>query len=109
MNTDTPFYRLFQERPATVFELAGLPVPANPASRFNAEEVKQTAFRLDGLLQPETGRDDLPLVFVETGSRASARLRRWCCPRPRLPCIEPRPKNPIGGCPQGDPPSQRRN
>ena len=73
MNTDTPFYRLFQERPATVFELAGLPVPANPAYRFHAEEVKQTAFRLDGLLQPETGRDDLPLVFVETGSRGRRR------------------------------------
>ena len=66
MNTDTPFYRLFQERPATVFELAGLPVPENPAYRLHAEEVKQTAFRLDGVLQPETGRDDLPLIFVET-------------------------------------------
>jgi len=51
---------------ATIFELAGLPVPANPAYRFRAEEIKQTAFRLDGLLQPETGRDDLPLIFVET-------------------------------------------
>ena len=66
MNTDTPFYRLFQERPATVFELAGLPVPENPAYRLHAEEVKQTAFRLDGVLQPEPGRDDLPLIFVET-------------------------------------------
>jgi len=60
-------------RPPTVFELAGLPVSANPPYRFHAEEVKQTAFRLDGLLQPETGRDDLPLVFVETGSRGRRR------------------------------------
>jgi predicted transposase YdaD len=65
MNTDTPFYRLFQERPETVFELAGLPVPQNPAYRLHAEEVKQTAFRLDGVLLPQAGRDDLPLIFVE--------------------------------------------
>lgn len=65
MNTDTPFYRLFQERPPTVFELAGLPVPERPEYRLHAEEVKQTAFRLDGVLLPRRGRLDLPLVFVE--------------------------------------------
>ena len=78
MNTDTPFYRLFQERPETVFELAGLPVPENPAYRLHAEEVKQTAFRLDGVLQPEPGRDDLPLVFVETQFYPKANFyARW--------------------------------
>ena len=66
MNTDTPFYRIFQERPPTVFELAGLPVPERPDYRLHAEEVKQTAFRLDGVLLPAPGRADLPLVFIET-------------------------------------------
>ncbi len=36
-------------------ELAGLPVPAGLAYRLDAEEVKQTAFRLDGVLRPEKG------------------------------------------------------
>ena len=58
--------RLFQERPATAFELAGLAVPADPAYRMHAEEVKQTAFRLDGVLLPDAGRPDLPVVFTES-------------------------------------------
>ena len=66
MHTDTLFYRLFQERPATAFELAGLAVPADPAYRMHAEEVKQTAFRLDGVLLPDAGRPDLPVVFTES-------------------------------------------
>ena len=37
MHTDSLFYRLFQERPATVFELAGLDVPVDPAYRMHAE------------------------------------------------------------------------
>jgi len=65
MKTDSLFYRLFQERPATVFELAGLAVPDDPAYRLHAEEIKQTAFRLDGVLLPAVGRADLPLVFTE--------------------------------------------
>jgi predicted transposase/invertase (TIGR01784 family) len=78
MHTDTPFYRLFQERPALVFELAGLPVPADLDYRLHAEEVKQTAFRLDGVLRPEAGRDDLPLVFVETQFQHRANFyARW--------------------------------
>jgi hypothetical protein len=53
MNTDTPFYRLFHERPATVFELAGLPVPENPACRLQAEALLdfRTPADLDGWLQ----------------------------------------------------------
>ena len=78
MHTDSPFYRLFQERPALVFELAGLPVPADLAYRLHAEEVKQTAFRLDGVLRPEAGRDDLPLIFVEVQfQRRTNFYARW--------------------------------
>lgn len=65
MHTDSLFYRLFQERPATVFELAGIAVPADPDYRMHAEEVKQTAFRLDGCLLPAAERPDLPVVFTE--------------------------------------------
>jgi predicted transposase YdaD len=66
MHTDPLFYRIFQERPATVFELAGLAVPPPGAYRMHAEEVKQTAFRLDGVLLPDPGTPGLPLVFAES-------------------------------------------
>ena len=64
MRTDTLFYRLFQERPALVFELAGWPRPAGAGYRWSAEEVKETAFRLDGVLLPRDGANEPP-VFVE--------------------------------------------
>jgi predicted transposase/invertase (TIGR01784 family) len=66
MKTDPLFYRIFQERPATVFELAGLAVPADAGYQMHAVEIKQTAFRLDGLLVPDPSRPDLPLVFAES-------------------------------------------
>ncbi|BAC88419.1 Rpn family recombination-promoting nuclease/putative transposase [Gloeobacter violaceus] len=63
MKTDTLFYRLFQTFPATLFELLG----ADPALAFDYEfrsvELKQTAFRLDGVFVPTT--PDRPLYFVE--------------------------------------------
>ncbi|MBK1632357.1 hypothetical protein CKO31_16760 [Thiohalocapsa halophila] len=65
MHTDALFYRLFQERPATVFELTGLAYDQNAGYRLSAVEVKQTAFRLDGLLAPSQGKTDAPLIFVE--------------------------------------------
>jgi len=60
----TLFYRLFQDRPQLVFELAGLTCPAGADYRWRAEEVKETAFRLDGLLVSEVDAH-APLVFVE--------------------------------------------
>ena len=91
MHTDTPFYRLFQERPALVFELAGLPVPADLDYRLHAGEVKQTAFRLDGVLRPEAGRDDLPLVFVETQFQHRANFyARWLASIISIPLSPPR-------------------
>lgn len=65
MKTDSLFYRLFQHAPALVFELAGLETPAAGPYHFRAEEIKQTAFRLDGLLVPPSDRPDAPAVFVE--------------------------------------------
>ena len=49
---------------APVIELAGLSVPAGADYRWRAEEGKETAFRLDGLLISESDAD-APLVFVE--------------------------------------------
>ena len=64
MKTDSLFYRLFQRAPALVFELAGLETPVG-AYQFRAEEIKQTAFRLDGLLVPPPEQPEAPVVFVE--------------------------------------------
>ena len=66
MKTDSLFYRLFQEQPGLVFELADWPAPAGAVYTLHAEEVKQTSFRLDGLLLPPPELPDLPGVFVET-------------------------------------------
>jgi len=52
MKTDNLFYRIFKTLPVLALELVGVAI-ANPAGYgFRAEEVKQTAFRLDGLLIP---------------------------------------------------------
>ena len=65
MKTDSLFYRLFQEQPGLVFELAGWPLPEGAAYTLRAEEVKQTSFRLDGVLVPPPEAPALPVVFVE--------------------------------------------
>ena len=46
-------------------ELAGLDYTDAQAYRFCSEEIKQTAFRLDGILTPTTVHSELPLIFVE--------------------------------------------
>lgn len=66
MKTDSLFYRLFQELPELAFELADWPVPAGAVYTRHAEEVKQTSFRLDGLLMPPPELPHLPGVFIET-------------------------------------------
>jgi predicted transposase/invertase (TIGR01784 family) len=78
MKTDALFYRVLQALPEVVFELAGLDGRDGRRYRFRSEEVKQTAFRLDGLLEPpETGPDG-PVVFVEVQMQAEeAFYGRW--------------------------------
>jgi predicted transposase/invertase (TIGR01784 family) len=78
VKTDALFYRVLQALPEVVFELAGLDGRDGRRYRFRSEEVKQTAFRLDGLLEPpETGPDG-PVVFVEVQMQAEeAFYGRW--------------------------------
>ncbi len=77
MKTDTLFYRLFQDRPALVFELTGIPLPADAEHTLRAEEIKETAFRLDGVLWP-TGAGDHPPVFLEVQFQPDLRFyARW--------------------------------
>ena len=64
MKTDSLFFSVFKRLPAVVLELAGLEVSGEGYS-FHAEELKQTAFRLDGVLKPPEGDRERPYVFAE--------------------------------------------
>jgi predicted transposase/invertase (TIGR01784 family) len=64
MKTDTLFYRLFQRAPKLALELLGLNY-AGDSYCFSSEELKQTAFRIDGLLKPLTTDPEQPLIFIE--------------------------------------------
>ena len=68
MKTDTLFYRLFQRQPGLVLELANIPVAAE-GYQFRSVEIKQTAYRLDGILIPSQA-DSRPHVFVEVQFQA---------------------------------------
>jgi len=65
MKTDSLFYRLFQIRPQLLFELVS--GSGEPASRyeFRSVEVKQLAFRIDGLFLPINGESSEPFYVVE--------------------------------------------
>lgn len=64
MKTDSIFYRLFQELPSIFFELIGNPPETAEDYNFSSVEIKQTAFRIDGVFIP-TQTEDNPIYFVE--------------------------------------------
>lgn len=65
MRTDSLFYQLFQSSPAILFDLIGNPSPRASTYSFSSQEVKQTSFRIDGILIPPPYATDLPIYFVE--------------------------------------------
>ena len=65
MKTDSLFYKLFQQAPELVLELARIKRTGAENYQFRSEEIKQTAFRLDGVLIPPLDKPSLPLIFVE--------------------------------------------
>lgn len=64
MKTDSLFYRLFQEFPAIFFELIGNTPELGNNYQFSSVEVKQTAFRIDGVFLSSQGEEN-PIYFVE--------------------------------------------
>jgi predicted transposase/invertase (TIGR01784 family) len=55
MKRDTLFYRIFQQNPTLLFDLLPYP-PTNPEGyTFDSVEVKETSFRVDGVLRPLNG------------------------------------------------------
>ncbi len=52
MRRDTIFYQLFQQSPTLLFELLTQPPERAAQYIFEAIEVKETAFRMDGVFSP---------------------------------------------------------
>jgi predicted transposase/invertase (TIGR01784 family) len=63
MRTDTIFYQLFLTFNSLLFELLGKPVDDAAYYQFISAEIKEKAFRFDGIFMPD--REDKPLYFVE--------------------------------------------
>ncbi len=63
VKTDSIFYRLFQTFPESFFDLLNLPPETVNHYQFSSLEVKQLAFRLDGVFIPDNLND--PIYFVE--------------------------------------------
>ena len=65
MKTDVLFYKLFSQLPETFFLLIGQPAEEGSAYKMEALEVKQTAYRMDGIFRPDPDRPDKPIYFAE--------------------------------------------
>lgn len=63
MKTDSLFYRIFQTAPEIFFELIGQ--PTQPGYQFQSVELKQTAFRIDGVFLPPSEAAHSTVYFVE--------------------------------------------
>ncbi|MEN9231219.1 MAG: Rpn family recombination-promoting nuclease/putative transposase [Thermostichus sp. DG02_5_bins_236] len=70
METDSLFF--FQLYPGLLFEILGLPTQLAENYCFSSVEVKQLAFRIDGLFLPQQQGD--PLFFVEVQFQRDERL-----------------------------------
>jgi predicted transposase/invertase (TIGR01784 family) len=63
MRTDTIFYQLFLTFKPLLFELLGEPIVNAEYYQFTSREIKEKAFRFDGIFIPD--REDKPIYFVE--------------------------------------------
>ena len=64
MQTDTLFYRLFQNFPQQAFTLLDLPLDPNQY-QFLSQEIKQPSFRIDGIFKPNSDAPEQPIIFTE--------------------------------------------
>ncbi len=64
MKTDKLFYRLFLSQPSLIHELIPS-IPSDCDFDYSDPVIKDTEFRLDGLLTPVSDDPNLPLVFLE--------------------------------------------
>ncbi|MEC4816178.1 MAG: Rpn family recombination-promoting nuclease/putative transposase [Scytonema sp. PMC 1069.18] len=65
MKTDSIFYRLFKTFPEAFFELINSEATEKTTYDFASVELKQTAFRIDGVFLPVPIERKKPIYFVE--------------------------------------------
>jgi predicted transposase/invertase (TIGR01784 family) len=68
MRTDTIFYQLFLTFHSLLFELLGQPIEKAEHYKFTSVEVKEKAFRFDGIFRPDSL--EYPIYFVEVQFQA---------------------------------------
>jgi predicted transposase YdaD len=64
LQTDSIFYQLFLYYPGLFFDVVGGSFSDAKHYEFRSVEIKQTAFRIDGVFLPK-GRRRQPIWFVE--------------------------------------------
>jgi predicted transposase/invertase (TIGR01784 family) len=79
MKTDSIFYRIFQTLPQSFFELINLPPSEANAYDFASVELKQTAFRIDGVFLPTNNQKKIPIYFVEVQFQRDEELYERIC------------------------------
>jgi predicted transposase/invertase (TIGR01784 family) len=65
LKTDSIFYRLFQVDPSLLFDLLGQSPDLAQGYEFRSVEIKQLAFRIDGVFLPKPEAADQTVWFVE--------------------------------------------
>jgi predicted transposase/invertase (TIGR01784 family) len=74
MKTDSLFYRIFLYSPSLFFGLIDQPSETVKAYKFDSIEIKQTAFRIDGIFIPKAKRSDRPIYFIEAQMQRDRRF-----------------------------------
>lgn len=65
MRRDSIFYKLFKQFPGLLFELVDEPPPEAESYQFESVEVKETAFRIDGVFLPPDNAVSKVVFFAE--------------------------------------------
>ncbi len=65
MRRDSIYYKIFQRFPELLFELVDKPPEQTQNYRFESIEVKETAFRIDGVFLPPEGTTPRIIFFAE--------------------------------------------
>ena len=76
MQTDSLFYRIFQSAPGLFFELIGQPPALAQTYTFRSVELKQTAFRMDGVFLPTVSTTPSTVYFLEVQFQKDEQLYR---------------------------------
>ncbi|MEO1429701.1 MAG: Rpn family recombination-promoting nuclease/putative transposase [Cyanobacteria bacterium J06632_19] len=93
MKTDSIFYRLFKEFPSIFFELIGDSPQIADDYEFSSVEIKQTAFRIDGVFLPNQGEEN-PIYFVEVQFQTDEEIYLRFFSEISLYLRQNKPKNP---------------